>query len=217
MKPQYFAALLTATVAIASCNDTTPKSEPAIHAHTAGDGHSTTPEKEVASMAGIMDRMMSDMHAMKPTGNPDKDFAIMMIAHHQGAIDMAKLELAQGKDPEIRKMAESIAAAQGQEIAAMKKLEATLPPGDSTVDHMNDPLMQSMQVAMPHNDRDGATGSMDKDFVQAMIPHHEGAVAMAKVQLERGRNAELKRMAQQMIDDQTREIAQFRQWLAAYP
>jgi uncharacterized protein (DUF305 family) len=66
-----------------------------------------------------MDRMMKDM-AVKPTGDPDKDFVLMMMPHHQGAIDMAKVELQYGKDPTLRKLATDIVAAQQQEIALMK-------------------------------------------------------------------------------------------------
>lgn len=54
------------------------------------------------------------------TDNPDLDFANSMIAHHQGAIAMAKIELEHGKDPEIRKLAEGVVAAQTAEIAQMQ-------------------------------------------------------------------------------------------------
>lgn len=54
-----------------------------------------------------------------PTGNQDRDFARMMIAHHQGAIDMARVQLARGTDPGLRKMAGEIIAAQQQEIAQL--------------------------------------------------------------------------------------------------
>ncbi len=64
-------------------------------------------------------RMMGAMD-VKPTGNPDRDFVRMMIAHHQGAIDMAKVELKYGKDPEIRRLASAIVTAQEKEIAEMK-------------------------------------------------------------------------------------------------
>ena len=54
------------------------------------------------------------------TGNTDVDFVKGMIPHHQGAIDMAKIELEYGKDPEIRKLADEIIKAQESEIAFMK-------------------------------------------------------------------------------------------------
>nr|WP_087149153.1 DUF305 domain-containing protein [Pararhizobium antarcticum] len=63
------------------------------------------------------------MHAgmdLEFTGNTDVDFVRGMIAHHQGAIDMAKIELEYGKDETLRKLAEDIIAAQEAEIAMMK-------------------------------------------------------------------------------------------------
>lgn len=65
-----------------------------------------------------MDKMMAEM-PMKSTGNPDADFLVMMIPHHQAAIDMAKAELANGKDEATRAMAQAIIDAQTAEIADM--------------------------------------------------------------------------------------------------
>src|SRR5688500_16275527 len=66
------------------------------------------------------DKMHQDM-MMEPSGDTDKDYAMMMIPHHEGAIAMAKAELQYGKDPTLRAMAEKIIAAQEAEIAELKK------------------------------------------------------------------------------------------------
>src|SRR6266571_4282846 len=64
--------------------------------------------------------MMHDMDAVQATGDPDKDFVALMIPHHSGAIDMAKVELQYGKDAMLRTMAEQIVASQTKEITDMK-------------------------------------------------------------------------------------------------
>ena len=66
-----------------------------------------------------MKKMHKDM-AIKYTGNADVDFVRGMIPHHQGAIDMAKVVIANGKDPEIRKLAEGVVTAQEAEIKQMQ-------------------------------------------------------------------------------------------------
>jgi uncharacterized protein (DUF305 family) len=66
------------------------------------------------------DAKMHDNMGVSYSGDPDVDFVRGMIPHHQGAIDMAKVELEYGKNPDIRKIAETIIAAQEGEIAALQ-------------------------------------------------------------------------------------------------
>lgn len=66
-----------------------------------------------------MKKMHKDM-AIRYTGNADVDFVRGMIPHHRGAIDMAKVVIAHGKDPEIRKLAEGVVTAQEAEIEQMQ-------------------------------------------------------------------------------------------------
>jgi uncharacterized protein (DUF305 family) len=68
-----------------------------------------------------MDTMMSAM-PMQSTGMPDADFLLMMIPHHQSAIDMARVELEQGQDEATRAMAQEIIDAQEAEIAEMRAM-----------------------------------------------------------------------------------------------
>ena len=65
----------------------------------------------------VMDRGMKNAPM---TGDPDHDFAAMMIPHHQGAVDMAKVELLYGKDPVLRRLAQEIIVSQEQEIEVMR-------------------------------------------------------------------------------------------------
>jgi uncharacterized protein (DUF305 family) len=73
-----------------------------------------------ASMMGEAMRRMDAGMNVAPTGDPDRDFARMMIPHHQGAVDMALAELRFGKDERLRRLAQGIIVEQRQEIALMQ-------------------------------------------------------------------------------------------------
>ena len=104
---------LVATVAFAAHGD-----GPAV----GGNGFRTMLADAVARMHVAMD--------VPSSGDPDRDFARMMIPHHQGAIDMALVELRYGKDQRLRRLAQEIIVDQQQEIALMHlALGDTLPRG----------------------------------------------------------------------------------------
>ena len=78
-------------------------------------GSNVPPTPEQAGGTGGMSHPPAAM-----TGDQDRDFATMMITHHQGAIDMGKQELARGRDPEMRALAAKVIADQQREIAQMQ-------------------------------------------------------------------------------------------------
>lgn len=99
---------------------------------TAADASCRTEAADTAfqrDMERGMAVMMRDMHAPGYSGNADADFLAMMIPHHQGAIDMARLVLSHGADPLTRRLAEDIIASQQAEIAAMRARLAILRSG----------------------------------------------------------------------------------------
>jgi uncharacterized protein (DUF305 family) len=91
-----------------------------------GDAHHPWPASAPSEasfdrlMAEAMERMGKDM-SITHSGDPDRDFAAMMIPHHQGAIDMAKAELQFGHDPVMRRLAQGIIVQQQQEIDLMRR------------------------------------------------------------------------------------------------
>ena len=96
--------------------------------HTATGGEIQASRFEADMDAG-MARMMQDMHSPGYTGQPDSDFLSMMIPHHEGAVEMARLVLIHGRDPMVRQIAEEIIASQTVEIAAMRGRMADLRVG----------------------------------------------------------------------------------------
>ena len=91
-------------------------------------------QRFAAEMNAGMAQMMSDMHTPGYTGDADIDFLAMMIPHHQGAVDMARLVLQHGDDPVTRKLAEDIIASQRVEIEGMQRRLNDLKRGASRTD-----------------------------------------------------------------------------------
>lgn len=111
-------ALAAALLALSGCGQPAPAPEAPAPAVSAGghDAHRTAPAAGPAARA--YDEAMTRMHAGMgvASADPDESFMRMMIPHHQGAIDMARIQLAHGKDAEARQLAETIIATQQSEI-----------------------------------------------------------------------------------------------------
>lgn len=155
---------------------------------------------------------MDKMKAVKMNGDFDAEFAGMMIEHHQGAIDMANIELKSGSDNTMKTMAQNIIKAQTGEIATFKKILAT--HKENIVKGEHPELMEAMSNMDNKMKATKMTGNVDKDFAMMMKVHHSGAIEMSNGELGDGKVYEFKKMAQQIIEDQNREIKEFDAWLA---
>lgn len=126
--------------------------------HHAGMSHAAPPaprqygaafERYATEMNAGMAKMMADMHAPGYTGDPDIDFLAMMIPHHEGAIDMARLVLQHGDDPVTRKLAEDIIASQRVEIEGMQRRLADLKRGATRSDPGGYPALGGTRGNIP--------------------------------------------------------------------
>ena len=88
----------------------------------AGQGRSFLQDSGTAwgQLSQSMEKMHAGMRSIQPSGSDDADFVGLMLAHHQAAIDMARVELAQGKDPQMRRLAQEIITDQQSEIDLMQ-------------------------------------------------------------------------------------------------
>ena len=123
--------------------------------------------------------------------------AVYAQTHHQGHGSMPM----SGSMPMMGQM----------DPAAMQKMMHDMTP--SAADPASTKEFKEAHMAMMKNMHQPFTGNPDVDFRVHMIPHHQGAIDMAKVALKHARDADTKKMAQQIIDDQEREIAEMQAWL----
>ena len=168
-------------------------------------------------MYEAMDIMHRDMGTAEMDGGPDHDFITMMIPHHQGAVDMAKILLIYGKDIELRNLAQRIITGQHSEIKIMQEWLKRHRSREIVKSEPFATLMEKANVSM-HKDMGQAekTGNPDHDFVTMMIPHHQGAVDMANVLLMYGKDLKLRILSQNIITEQQYEIQAMKAWLTAH-
>lgn len=161
----------------------------------------------------IMHDMSKQMDAMKPTMDPDNDYAMMMVMHHTGAIKMAQKELSDGKDATIKDIAQKMIAAQQAEITQFNAFLASHPAHAPMTMEFMDRAMMAMQTMDKNNDLRVITGDADQDFAQLMIDHHTSAIEMSEDELALGRDNTPKTMATKIIADQQMEIQELQDWL----
>lgn len=184
--------------------------------HTGMDSASHTTHAgsgETSEMKKLMDGMMTKMHQQKTTGNNDIDYADMMLQHHQGAVDMANLQISKGNNITLKEFSRKVIADQQKEIAFMAEFISKHTADKSgNADVFKKAMDASMQSMMSADTK--IYNDIDKDFVAQMIPHHQSAVDMAKAYLQYGSDAALKKMSQDIVDSQSKEINWLREWLS---
>lgn len=152
----------------------------------------------------------------------DAAFVRQMIPHHEMAVDMAKSAQQRAKHQEIKDLADSIITAQEREIAQLRKIAKRLNVDTGRANTMmgDDARrmglgMEQMGMSMKTDDLDGSS-DFDRSFIAMMVPHHEGAIAMAKVEVAKGSDPEIKTLAEGIISAQESEIAGMQTWYAKW-
>lgn len=157
----------------------------------------------------MMDTMMVNMDAPKASGKVETDFYQQMLPHHQGAIDMAKYEIAHGRDFEMIQLAKSILAEQQSESSQMWLwLKVPNRKENTSSDDFIKDMQSAMFGMMEHLPVNEGLKDIDRSFAAIMIPHHQAAVAMAKAVLKYGSNDDALAFAKQIISNEQIEIEQ---------
>jgi uncharacterized protein (DUF305 family) len=146
----------------------------------------------------------------------DLQFLDTMTAHHQGAIEMAKMIDGKTKNAELKKFGAQVIADQEKEIAQMKAWREKWYAGKPSALNMEMPGMaESMKMDMAQ-----LTAAKDKEFdlafVEMMILHHDGAIEMSKDALKKSQHPEIKTLSNQIIKAQQGEIKMMQGWKTAW-
>lgn len=154
----------------------------------------------------------------------DKAFVAEMPMHHEMAIEMAELALDQAEHGKIKSIAEKIIKAQRSEIGRLTKIAKRLgvTPADA---HHHMAMMEGLEqlgLTMKQAGMDMDMGMLDgakpfdRMFIEMMIPHHRGAIRMARIELRRGKDPELRTIARAIVSAQAKEIKEMKGWYAAW-
>lgn len=140
-------------------------------------------------------------------------FIDTMIVHHGGAIDAAQLVATRAQHKELQELAKAIIADQQREVAEMKLWRSQWFGDSPQAVNMDLPGMHDGMKDMDTSKLDALKeNDFDLEFIRQMIPHHEGAVTMAKDVLTRDVHPEIKGLAENIIRSQSDEIDKMRSW-----
>ena len=164
---------------------------------------------------GGMNHGSTEMSAMSreavaPNGEySDAAFVDAMIPHHEGAVEMAEVALQNAEHEEIKTLARDIVGSQRAEIELLGRIREEI---GATTTTMSQEEMEGMMGMSEDPQALAGERPFDKAFMDAMTPHHESAIEMAEVALEESENPRIRRIAEDIVSAQKREIQQMRQW-----
>ncbi|QKV78181.1 DUF305 domain-containing protein [Amycolatopsis sp. Hca4] len=140
----------------------------------------------------------------------DVMFAQQMIPHHEQALEMAKLVPSRSSNPKVVDLASRIEKAQDPEIRQMRGwLSAWGATSASSMPGMDHDSMPGMMPAGDVAELEAAKGTeFDRRWLDMMVKHHQGAVDMARTELDKGANADAKALARKIADAQQAEITE---------
>jgi uncharacterized protein (DUF305 family) len=154
--------------------------------------------------------------AEQPVVAFDRAFIDAMVPHHEAAIEMAREAKRAGlEDPELVALADAVIATQQDEIDRMRAWRAEW-YGTSEIHPESAEVLglSAAEMGMQHDPARVARGDVDRSFAALMIDHHEGAVTMARLALERADAPEIRTLAEEIITAQEREIDVLREHAA---
>ena len=175
--------------------------------------------KYIENYESIMHVMQEEMNKAPKTGDPSLDFLYEMIPHHEAAVSMSENLLDYGTNPEVRQLAMTITREQLLGIKQMKALLDQLKSNPQVDKNKERDYLKAYEAIykkmMDEMEKTEPTGNIDRDFLEEMIPHHEGAIAMAANILNYTSNKELQKIANQIIANQSKQVKQMKKLLKA--
>ncbi|WP_299700567.1 DUF305 domain-containing protein [uncultured Pontibacter sp.] len=175
---------------------------------------------QMGGMMGHMQQHRQDMQEMRPkmTGDPDYDFALMMTRHHQGGIRMSEQEIANGTDSQLKDIANRTITRNREDIQQLENFtKSHTPATGDTASTMR--MMQPMRKMMGGMGQgrmgmgmDMDTTNMDRFYASMMIRHHQMGNEMSREFLKQGKTPEMKQMAQEIVNEQEKEIKELEAW-----
>jgi len=141
----------------------------------------------------------------------DRAFVADMVPHHQSAVQMARIAQDRGQSAYVKQLASNIITTQTEEIATLRGEGGGLTAAGIKKGSLGVPahmMGMSGDIAMLKT-----ASPFDAAFMNMMIPHHQGAIVMAKAELRKGQNPQLRTLAQNIITAQQGEIAGMRKHL----
>lgn len=189
-----------------------------VTAGASAQNRSTTPSAGDRAMMGAMRSMIPVTAKTRPTGDIDRDFMTMMIPHHEAGIAMSRAQVKFGQHAELRKLAAQDVSDQTKDNATMRKYLR----GWKTVPKAAGPRSPSAAMLEDMREMDRATGKLrmtgnqDRDFIEMMIPHHEAAIAMSRIEMGSGHDARVKKVAKGIFDGQSKDVREMKAWYKAW-